>query len=103
MNFNYYNKEFDFKYIINDIGYEKDKSFFNKDDLFCLNALELSRDKNNIVNLSFGFKNIELNEDLFMCLLTFFKSIQTKKSKNYLKKKNILIIMKKIIISKLML
>ena len=37
------------KDIINDIGYEKDKSFFNKDDLFCLNAIEFSRDKNNFV------------------------------------------------------
>jgi hypothetical protein len=79
MNINYFNKEFDFKYIINDIGYEKNKSFFDKEDFFCSNALEFSRDKNNFVNLSFGFKNIELKEELFMCLLTFFKSIQTKK------------------------
>ena len=87
MNINYNNKEFDFKYIINDIGFEKDKSFFNKDDLFCLNAIEFSRDKNNFVNLSFGFKNIELNEDLFMCLLTFFKSIQTKTKQKLFKEK----------------
>ena len=87
MNINYFNKEFDFKYIINDIGYEKNKSFFDKEDFFCSNALEFSRDKNNFVNLSFGFKNIELKEELFMCLLTFFKSIQTKKKQRLFKEK----------------
>jgi hypothetical protein len=74
-------------YIINDIGYEKNKSFFDKEDFFCSNALEFSRDKNNFVNLSFGFKNIELKEELFMCLLTFFKSIQTKKKQRLFKEK----------------
>ena len=87
MNINYYNKEFDFKYSINDIGYEKDKSFFDANDLFCVNAIEFSRDKNNFVNLSFGFKNIELKEELFMCLITFFKSIQTKTKQKLFKEK----------------
>ena len=87
MNLNYINKEFDFKFIINDIGYEKNKSFFDKNELFSSNAIEFGRDKNNIINLSFGFKNIELNEDLFMCLITFFKSIQTKPKQKLFKER----------------
>ena len=81
MNLNYFNKEFDFNFAINDIGYEKNKSFFDKNDLIDLNsdAITFNRDKNNLINLSFGFKNIELNEDLFMCIIIFFNSIKTKK------------------------
>ena len=81
MNLNYFNKEFDFNFAINDIGYEKDKSFFDKKDLIDLNsdAITFNRDKNNLISLSFGFKNIELNEDLFMCIIIFFNSIKTKK------------------------
>ena len=86
MNVNYINKELDFNYVIDDIGYEKNKSFFAQKELF-VSALEFKRDKNNFVNLSFGFKNIELNEDLFMCLLTFFKSIQTKSKQKLFKEK----------------
>ena len=95
MNANYCNKEFDFKYSINDIGYEKDKSFFDSNDLFCLNAIEFSRDKNNLVNLSFGFNNIELKEEFFMCLLTFYKSIQTKPKQKLFKEKKYNIIEEK--------
>ena len=81
MNLNYFNKEFDFNFAINDIGYEKDKSFFDKNDLIDLNsdAITFTRDKNNLISLSFGFKNIELNEDLFICIIIFFNSIKTKK------------------------
>ena len=97
MNLNYFNKEFDFNFVINDIGYEKDKSFFDKNDLIDLNsdAITFTRDKNNLISLSFGFKNIELNEDLFMCILIFFKSIKTKKkhklfhAKKYSNKANV--------------
>ena len=80
MNLNYINKEFEFSFVINDIGYEQDKSFFGeKDKLDLSDAIDFKRDKNNLISLSFGFKNIELNEELFMCLFTFFNSIKTKK------------------------
>ena len=66
MNFNYINEEFDFKYIINDIGFENNKSFFDKDEKS--NAIEFSRDKNNFINLIFGFKTIKFkfNEKLII-------------------------------------
>ena len=80
MNLNYFNKEFELSFSINDIGYEQDKSFFGEKDKLDLNdAIEFKRDKNNLISLSFGFKNIELNEELFICLITFFNSIKTKK------------------------
>ena len=93
MNMNYINKEFDFSFSINDIGYEQDKSFFGeKDKLDLSDAIDFKRDKNNLISLSFGFKNIELNEELFMCLITFFNSIKTKKRyKLFHEKKYILI------------
>ena len=87
MNVNYWNKEFDFNYYISDIGYEKDKSFFEKEELTSKNAIEFSRDRNNSIKLDFNFKNIELNEDLFMCLITFFKSIHIKKKQKLFKEK----------------
>ena len=45
INLNYYNDEFDFTFTLNDIGYEKDKSFFvkNNDDMN-KDAIELCRD-----------------------------------------------------------
>ena len=87
MNVNYWDKEFDVNYYISDIGYEKDKSFFEKEELTSKNAIEFSRDRNNFIKLDFNFKNIELNEDLFICLITFFKSIQTKKKQKLFKAK----------------
>ena len=59
INLNYYNKEFDFKFKLKDIGYEKNKNFFikNNNDLN-INAIELNRDKNNFNNLILGFKKI---------------------------------------------
>ena len=87
MNINFFDKEVDVNYYICDIGYEQDKSFFEKEELTCINAIEFSRDKNNFIKLDFNFKNIELNEDLFICLITFFKSIQTKKKQKLFKPK----------------
>ena len=79
-NLNYYNDEFDFIFILNDIGYEKDKSFFvkNNDDMN-KDAIELCRDKNNFINLNLGFKSIILNEEFF---LSFINSFKTKKKEN---------------------
>ena len=78
-NFNYFNKEFDFNFCINDIGFDKDKSFFEKEDIFNGDVISLTRNKQNFINLNFGFKNIELNEDLFVFLLSFGNSIKRKK------------------------
>ena len=88
-NFNYFNKEFDFNFFINDIGYDKDKSFLDKKDIFCGDVITLQKDKQNFINLNFGFNNIELNEDLFISLLSFGNSIKTKKRiKLFHEKKN---------------
>ena len=91
MIFNYINEEFDFKYIINDIGFENNKSFFDKDEKS--NAIEFSRDKNNFINLKFGFKTIKFkfNEKLIIILLNFLNQIKQKIDKDYFMKKNILI------------
>ena len=80
INLNYYNDEFDFRFILNDIGYEKDKSFFvkNNDDMN-KDAIELCLDKNNFINLNLGFKSIILNEEFF---LSFINSFKTKKKEN---------------------
>ena len=74
-NFEFFNKEFEFGLFINDIGYEKDKSFFDKNDIFCNDVISLTRTKQNFINLNFGFKNIELKEELFIFFILFFKSI----------------------------
>jgi hypothetical protein len=96
LTFNYINEEFDFKYIINDIGYANNKSFFDKDAQN--NAIEFNRDKNNFINLNFGFKNVELqlNENLIIFFMTFFKLNKPKRStKIFHEKKYDLIIEKK--------
>ena len=41
LDFNYFNKEFDFSFSINDIGYDKGKTIFQKDQLFFDDAFEL--------------------------------------------------------------
>ena len=94
-NLNYYNDEFDFIFILNDIGYEKDKSFCvkNNDDMN-KDAIELCRDKNNFINLNLGFKSIILNEEFFLSFLIHLKQ-RKKKIKNYFMKKNIVIKLKK--------
>ena len=79
IDFNYFNKEFDFGFFINDIGYDKDKSLFQKNDIFCDDVITLKINKQNLINLNIGFNNIELDEELFIFLLTFGKSIKTKK------------------------
>ena len=96
LTFNYINEEFDFKYIINDIGYANNKSFFDKDAQN--NAIEFNRDKNNFINLKFGFKNVELplNENLIIFFMTFFKLNKPKsRTKIFHEKKYNLIIEKK--------
>ena len=88
--FNYINEEFDFNFAINDIGHEKNKSFFNKNNI-AKDAINLSRDKTNKINLSFGFDNIQLNENIFIFLVIFYNSIKTKKKpKLFHKKKYVL-------------
>jgi len=84
---NYINNEFDFKYTIKDIGYEKNKSFFNKNDKD-KNAIECTRDKNNFINLSFGFENIEFNEELFLSFINLIKTKRKKKQKLFHRKNN---------------
>lgn len=72
MNLNYINKEFDSSFSINDIGYEQDKNFFDKKDKLDLSdTIDFRRDKNNLISLSFGFKNIKLNEELLFVLSNF--------------------------------
>ena len=78
-NFDFFNKEFEFGLFINDIGYEKDKSFCDKNDIFCNDVISLTRTKQNFINLNFGFKNIELKEELFIFLMSFVKSINNDK------------------------
>ena len=77
--FNYFNKQFHFKFLINDIGYDINKSFFDKSDITDSNVITLNRDINNFIQLDFGFKNVILNEDMFIAIFTFVQSIKTKK------------------------
>ena len=79
IDFNYFNKEYDFCFFINDIGYDKDKSLFQKNDIVFDDVITLKMNKQNFINLNIGFNNIELDEELFIFLLTFGKSIKTKK------------------------
>ena len=44
-NFNYFNKEFDFNFFINDIEYDNDRSFLDKKDIFCGDVITLRKDK----------------------------------------------------------
>ncbi len=61
----------------------------DKKDIFCGDVITLQKDKQNFINLNFGFNNIELNEDLFISLLSFGNSIKTKKRiKLFHEKKN---------------
>ena len=79
LNINYFNKELDFEFFINDIGYEKEKSFLGKKDFFYGDAITLKKIKPNFINLDFGFNNVELNEELVVFLLSFGNSITTEK------------------------
>ena len=87
---NYYNKEFDFKFILNDIGYENNKSFFikNNNDIN-INAIELTRDKNNFINLILGFKYIILNDEFFLSFINSFKTKRKGKQRLFHEKKYI--------------
>ena len=88
INLNYNNDEFDLKFVLNDIGYEKDKSFFVKmiDDLN-KNAIELRRDKNNFINLIFGFNNILFKEEFFLSFINSFKIKGNQEQKLFHEKK----------------
>ena len=86
MKFNYIKEEFDFNFRINDIGYEKGKSFFNKNNID-KDAITLNRDKTNKINLSFAFDNIQLDENIFIFLVIFYNSIKTKKKNKLFHKK----------------
>ena len=88
-NINYFNKELDFNFFINDIGYDKEKSFLNKKDILCGDVISFQKDKQNYFNLNFGFNNIELNDDIFIFLVSFYNSIKTeKKLRLFHEKKN---------------
>ena len=67
--FNYFNKEFDFSFSINDIGYDKGKTIFQKDQLFFDDAIALEKDKQNFINLKFGFQH----RRTFYFFLFFYK------------------------------
>ena len=76
--FNYFNKEFDFSFSINDIGYDKGKTIFQKDQLFFDDAIALEKNKQNFINLKFGFQHAEVKEELFIFFFSFIKEIKTK-------------------------
>ena len=78
LDFNYFNKEFDFSFSINDIGYDKGKSIFLKDQLFFDDAIILEKNKQNFINLKFGFQHAEVKEELFIFFFSFIKEIKTK-------------------------
>ena len=87
-NLNYFNKELDFSLFINDIGYDKEKSILQKKDIFCGDVIVFKKDKQNHFFLNFGFNNIELNEELFVFLFSFYNSIKTEKKVKLFHKKN---------------
>ena len=78
LDFNYFNKEFDFSFSINDIGYDKGKTLFQKDQLFFDDAIALEKNKQNFINLKFGFQHAEVKEELFIFFFSFIKEIKTK-------------------------
>jgi len=86
MKLNYINEDFDFNFGINDIGYKKDTSFFNKNNI-ANDAISLTKDKTNHINLSFGFNNIQINDNIFIFLVIFYNSIKTKKKNKLFHKK----------------
>ena len=77
LNFNLFNQDFDFKLNINDIGTLLNESLFNDrfDDLDYL--LQVKKEPNNdLIQINLGFKNIILNEEIFIFLLTYYYSIK---------------------------
>ena len=76
-NFEYIGIQFDLKLIINDIGYKNNTSFFNKK--IDQNIIEISRDRQGLIDLKFGFDNIEIKAEEFMGMFIFLNSIKRKK------------------------
>ena len=77
LNFNLDNKKYDFEININDIGTLLNESLFNErlDDMNYL--IQIIKDSNNeMITLNLGFKNITLNEDIFIFILIYFYSLK---------------------------
>lgn len=64
---------------IGNIGSNLDESLFSEKVKINENndLIMISRDKENKINVNLGFKNIDLNEDLFNFILIFFSSLNT--------------------------
>ena len=77
LNSEYIEKQFDLKLIIDDTGYKNNKSFFNKK--IEQNAIEISRDKQGLIELKFGFDNVEIKAEEFIGMFIFLNSTKRKK------------------------
>ena len=75
--FSYISNQWDLKFIIDDIGYKNDTSFFNKRN--DINAISININKDNYIDLKLGFENIEFKIDEFLGIFIFLKSIKRKK------------------------
>ena len=76
-NSEYIEKQFDLKLIIDDIGYQNNTSFFNKK--IEQNAIEINRDKQGLIDLKFGFTNVQIKVEEFLGMFIFLNSIKRKK------------------------
>ena len=86
LNINYVEKQYDMNFIIDDIGYQNDKSFFKEKN--AQNAIEINIDKNNFIHMKIGFESIELKDELFISILIFFNSIKTQTKQKIFHEKN---------------
>ena len=73
-NIDYLKEQFEFNFMINDIGYKNDTSFFNKKEE--KNAIEIAMDKNNIFDLKLAFENVEIKINDFLGIFNFLNSIK---------------------------
>ena len=73
---------------IGNIGSNLDENLFNERMKINDNndVIMVSKDKNNKIKIDLGFKNIELNEELFNFILIFFSSLKMPKKNRIFKK-----------------
>ena len=76
--FSYINNQWDLEFIINDIGYNNNTSFFNKRN--DTNAISINIDRDNYVDLKFGFQNIEIKVEGLLGIFILLQSIGLKKN-----------------------
>ena len=77
LNFNLNNKNYDFEFNINDIGTLLNESLFSEriEDMNYL--IQIKKHSNSeMVKLNLGFKNISLNEEIFIFILSYFYSLK---------------------------